>query len=63
MRVVDAQINILASPSHVWRILVDFPAYSDWNPYITEIEGCKNRSKPAPDFGRKRQLISAESGT
>jgi hypothetical protein len=39
MRVVDAQINILASPSHVWRILVDFPAYSDWNPYITEIEG------------------------
>jgi CRISPR system Cascade subunit CasA len=26
-------------------------------------EGCKNRSKPAPDFGRKRQVISAESGT
>jgi hypothetical protein len=25
--------------------------------------GCKNRSKPAPDFGRKRQVISAESGT
>jgi len=24
---------------------------------------CKNRSKPAPDFGRKRQVISAESGT
>jgi hypothetical protein len=23
---------------------------------------CKNRSKPAPDFGRKRQVISAESG-
>jgi len=24
---------------------------------------CKNRSKPAPDFGRKRHVISAESGT
>jgi hypothetical protein len=24
---------------------------------------CKNRSKPALDFGRKRQVISAESGT
>jgi hypothetical protein len=24
---------------------------------------CKNRSKSAPDFGRKRQVISAESGT
>ena len=27
------------------------------------IRACKNRSKPAPDFGRKRQVISAESGT
>ncbi|HXO01542.1 MAG TPA: hypothetical protein VN900_05755, partial [Stellaceae bacterium] len=27
------------------------------------IVSCKNRSKPAPDFGRKRQVISAESGT
>jgi hypothetical protein len=29
--------------------------YREWH--------CKNRSKPAPDFGRKRQVISAESGT
>jgi hypothetical protein len=28
-----------------------------------EVQRCKNRSKPAPDFGRKRQVISAESGT
>ena len=27
------------------------------------VSGAKNRSKPAPDFGRKRQVISAESGT
>src|SRR5271157_4385050 len=30
---------------------------------VGEAVGCKNRSKPAPDFGRKRQVISAESGT
>jgi hypothetical protein len=29
----------------------------------TRLRHCKNRSKPAPDFGRKRQVISAESGT
>ncbi len=28
-----------------------------------EFYACKNRSKPAPDFGRNRQVISAESGT
>jgi len=32
--------------------------------FLTELAlDCKNRSKPAPDFGRKRQVISAESGT
>jgi hypothetical protein len=30
---------------------------------MTEVPTCKNRSKPAPDFGRRRQVISAESGT
>jgi transposase len=29
----------------------------------TGVSVCKNRGKPAPDFGRKRQVISAESGT
>ena len=29
---------------------------------FTGTPACKNRSKPAPDFGRKRQVISAESG-
>jgi hypothetical protein len=42
----------------------------DWGHLTIKISGhplfpaqvCKNRSKPAPDFGRKRQVISAESG-
>jgi hypothetical protein len=29
---------------------------------LRAMTACKNRSKPAPDFGRKRQVISAESG-
>jgi hypothetical protein len=35
------------------------------NDVIVDLDraGCKNRSKPAPDFGRRRQVISAESGT
>ena len=39
MRIIETQIDIAASASRVWQILTDFPAYSDWNPFITEIEG------------------------
>ena len=24
---------------HVWRVLTDFPAYREWNPFITSIRG------------------------
>jgi len=39
MRIIETQIDVAASASSVWQILTDFPAYSDWNPFITEIEG------------------------
>ncbi len=39
MRLIETQIDVAASASSVWKILTDFPAYSDWNPFITEIEG------------------------
>ena len=39
MRIIETQIDIAASASRVWQILTDFRAYSDWNPFITEIEG------------------------
>ncbi len=42
----------------------DGPGTLDLNKlFIDPRNICKNRSKPAPDFGRKRQVISAESGT
>lgn len=34
---VRTELEIARSAEHVWRILTDFPRYSEWNPFITEI--------------------------
>jgi adenylate cyclase len=47
-------LAIQDDPSHAYPYRVLASCYAHM---------CKNRSKPAPDFGRKRQVISAESGT
>jgi uncharacterized protein YndB with AHSA1/START domain len=39
MRELRAAIDIQATPGRVWEILTDFPAYPDWNPFITSICG------------------------
>lgn len=39
MRQVKTSINIGCSPGEVWRVLMDFAEYGDWNPYITQIIG------------------------
>ena len=36
---IRTQIEIDAAPDTVWGILTDFAAYSDWNPFVTSIEG------------------------
>jgi hypothetical protein len=33
------EILIAAPPEVVWDVLVDFPRYPEWNPFITEITG------------------------
>lgn len=33
------EIEIAAEPSAVWRVLVDFPHFADWNPFIPFIAG------------------------
>jgi hypothetical protein len=33
------EIEILAPVEHVWRVLTDFGAYHEWNPFITSISG------------------------
>jgi hypothetical protein len=36
---VSTTIDIDAGPRTVWDVLVDFPAYPEWNPFIDRIEG------------------------
>jgi hypothetical protein len=33
------EIVIDAAPPEVWRVLIDFRAYHEWNPFITSIAG------------------------
>ncbi|RKQ70581.1 SRPBCC domain-containing protein [Oceanibaculum indicum] len=39
MRQVKTSIDIACSPGEVWRVLMDFPAYAEWNPTIQQIDG------------------------
>jgi hypothetical protein len=32
-------IDIAASPAGVWAVLTDFPAYAEWNPFLTSVSG------------------------
>jgi len=38
-RVLDTYIDIDAPPEHVWKVLLDFPAWKEWNPFIPSITG------------------------
>ena len=33
------EILIAADPAKVWKVLTDFPAYHEWNPFIVSISG------------------------
>ncbi|HSH41007.1 MAG TPA: SRPBCC domain-containing protein [Arenicellales bacterium] len=46
MRQILTDIEIEAEPVAIWAILMGFPSYPDWNPFIRRIEG------PAEEGGR-----------
>ena len=39
MRELLTKTGISAPPEYVWRILVDFNKFPEWNPFIKEAEG------------------------
>jgi uncharacterized protein YndB with AHSA1/START domain len=38
-RVLATHIDIAAAPERVWEVLVDLPAWNEWNPFIPSIAG------------------------
>ena len=39
MKTIGHGIVINASPSAVWRVLMDWPRFGAWNPFLTDVEG------------------------
>jgi hypothetical protein len=39
MHRIETQIDINASAERIWSMLMDFPSYARWNPFIRSIEG------------------------
>lgn len=38
-RTIDTHIDIDAPPEKVWDVLVDFPRWAEWNPFVPKVEG------------------------
>ena len=36
---IETSIEVNASADCVWQVLVDFPSYSRWNPFIKSVDG------------------------
>ena len=39
MKEIHTEIGINAPAEKVWRVLIDFSAYPDWNPFVRRVEG------------------------
>jgi hypothetical protein len=39
MRELTTEIEFEATPQEVWEVLVDLPAYPEWNPFMKKIQG------------------------
>ena len=57
MRELHSEIEIDAPVERVWKILTDFPQFSDWNPFVTQAagevrDGARLRVRIEPPGGR-----------
>jgi len=39
MHILETQIDIDAPVERVWSLLIDFPSYPRWNPFVRSVEG------------------------
>lgn len=39
MKEIQTEIRIGATPEEVWRVLTDFGAYTQWNPFVKSVKG------------------------
>ncbi len=56
MKELATEIEINARAALVWEILVDFDAYSSWNPFITKIGG-------DPRLGSRLSVVMEQPGS
>ena len=55
MHHLETQIGIDATAERVWSLLVDFPSYPQWNPFIRSIEGI-------PEVGQSLNVLIQPQG-
>ncbi|MFZ5894548.1 MAG: SRPBCC family protein [Myxococcota bacterium] len=59
---VRTEIEISASPAEIWKVLLDFRHYPEWNPFIVHINGEAKvgaelgMTLSLPDSNREREL-------
>ena len=52
---IYTEITIHSTPGRIWSVLMDFPRYAEWNPFIKQISG-------NPDVGNKLEVIMQPPG-
>ena len=55
-----SQIDIDATPEHVWQVLSDFGSYPQWNPFIIRAEG---QARPDSRLVMRMQPVGARGTT
>ncbi|WP_280265492.1 SRPBCC domain-containing protein [Nocardia wallacei] len=52
--VIDDSVDIDAPAAVVWKVLTDFAAYGEWNPFVT---GCRTTLEPGAPIDMRVRLV------
>ncbi|RDI51085.1 SRPBCC domain-containing protein [Nocardia mexicana] len=52
--VIDDSVDIDAPAEVVWKVLTDFPAYGEWNPFVP---GCSTTLEPGAPIDMRVRLV------